>query len=87
MNFRKAILTAALRAKITKKQQAALQDAYDNAAKHPFLWKAMEAVVKRRYYLSTGKVIGAGFDWSTILDWLIANLPMLISLLLSLIGG
>jgi hypothetical protein len=82
MTFRDAILEAAGKTTLTKRQRAALERA--KAERHPRLWRAFENVVRIRYERDTGKKLPAQFDWSTILDWLITNLPTILPLILTL---
>ena len=87
MNFTQAVQTAAQQAALTTYQRAALVHAAHNANAHPLLWAAAEGITVHRYQRQTGKTIGGpGFDWSTVLQWLIDNLPTIISLLLMIFG-
>ena len=87
MNCREAIVEAfkAQQSTLTPRQRKAAAAAQEPG--HPLLWAALEKIIIHRYYLATGQKIGGrGFDWSTILQWLITNLPMLITLILTIFG-
>ena len=47
--------------------------------------KEVEDDLKAQAEAVVGHPINVGFDWQTILDWLIANLPTIIQLIISLI--
>lgn len=85
--FRQVALEASKAANLTNKQRQSIQDANDNASDRPLLWKAAQNLVAHRYERETGIKIGANFDWSTILTWLIAAMPTIIKLLLLLLGA
>lgn len=86
MNFKEALLEAALQANdsLNKKQKAAINLA--KTEKHKLLWKALENRVRVSYERDTGEKLPASFDWSTILAWIIKNLPTILSILLMLFG-
>ena len=80
-NCRQAVLQASKKAKLSATQKKAVQTAYDNADDHPIVWKAVEHMLRRRYERKTSKKMAANFDWSTILDWLMTAMPMILKLL------
>jgi len=82
MSFRQAVLEAASRdPKLSRKFTRALE-ASDTEDRRIF-WGVAERVVTRRYRRATGKV--GKIDWQAALDWLIANLPAILKILLSLL--
>lgn len=86
MNFKEAILeTFERKTKLSGNTKKAAERA--RKEKHPRLWKALENVVAHRYERATGETVTAGFDWSTALDWLLENLPKIISLIIALFGA
>ncbi len=78
MNFKTMMLTAAGHATGRNKNLSSKMA----GVKSPFLWKSLENAVKHRYFEETGIKIGAGFDWSTILEWVIEALPILLKVIL-----
>jgi hypothetical protein len=58
-----------------------------NSNKNPLLWKATEAWVAHRYERETGQSVAEAGGWAQLLDWLMANLPAILAILVKLFGG
>lgn len=55
----------------------------DTPPRHKRFWVFLEHAVARHYERETGKRPPA--DWKKILDWLIANLPAILKIILALL--
>ena len=85
MNF-KSVMIQAVGAKPSGKKAA--KKLNDNKNNHPLLWRGLHAVVSHRYEQDTGeKAPAMGADWSALLDWLVANLPKILALILAIFGA
>lgn len=83
MTFRTAVLTAAKRTKLSAKTAAKLERLQAEApVKHKRFWAVAEHVVANKYERQTGKKVK---DWQQILDWLVANLPAILQLLITIL--
>ena len=87
MNFQQALLAATKQSTVVDSEKQAIEHAVATSADHPLLWATAEHIVRRRYHRDTGTTLPQSFDWSTILPWLIKNLPSIISLLMMLFGA
>ena len=54
-------------------------------AERPRLWHVLEHCVAHRYELISGNILPEVIDWNGIKDWLIANWPKIVSMLISVI--
>lgn len=84
MDFRTAFLSACKKTKLNQRQQAAVAS-MENKRRFPRLWAAAEHAVARKYERETGNKVGANFDWSTIIQWMMDSLPAIIQMLMTLI--
>jgi hypothetical protein len=85
MDFRTAVLQASKSAKLNARQRAKVDDA--SGEKHPRLWNAIESWTAWRYERDTGKkppMKAGAIDWSKIMDWLVANMPAIIKMIMVL---
>ena len=53
---------------------------------HPVAWLAVEHNVRAMYYADRGIIIAAAPDWSKFLDWLMANLPAILDMIMKIIS-
>jgi len=87
MTFREAFLLACeLNPKATKGQKRLLAKARAADPRRPVvrrLWVRMEKAVERRYRKDTGHV--AAIDWQAIIDWLVANLPAILQIIMAIL--
>lgn len=54
------------------------------AGRFPRLWKAIEERVAARYKSETGLEVGA--DWSSIKDWIVKNLPVILQAIIAILS-
>lgn len=87
MTFREAFLIACLEnPKAVKGNARLIARARDTSPMRPVarrLWERMEKKVATRYRKETGQEVG---DWQEILDWLVANLPAILQLIMTIIA-
>lgn len=88
MNFRDALVKAIEKSEErgwTRKQVDAAVMICDAPARHPIFWRAAEFVVRRQYQKQTGKKLPRDFDFSTIIEWLVANMGTILKILIPLL--
>ena len=83
MTFRQAMI--ALRPRLSAREQQRLDRFTAAAARSPRLWKTAEQLVAHAYERRTGKRLVGTIDWQTIWAWFIANGPMILQLILSIL--
>lgn len=93
MDFRQATLAAGPKAKLNKAQAATFgaMKAEDTALStrrgfRSLVWARREHKAAELYYKQTGEVIPVGaFDWAKLMDWLVENLPKILSIITTLL--
>lgn len=89
MDFRSAFLAAADGAKLSKSQQAKLESIKSRQV-FPRFWAAVENAVVHRYERETGNEVPTdatgAFDWANLIEWLRANLPTIIKVVITIMG-
>ncbi len=82
LNFRPAVVEAANQTHLSESDR---QELHLADTRGPLLyWRAMEHIVTHKYQHETGVTLPQGFDWLTVVDWLVAHLPMILSLILTI---
>jgi hypothetical protein len=86
MNLREAILEAAKQRKgLEKRQKKVVAQLVATPLKgHPRFWAALEHIVIRRYERRTGKKFPG--DWKDLIDWLVANLPAILQIMILILA-
>jgi hypothetical protein len=85
MTFRDALFEACNKAG-TKRAENLKRKLLKKEVKDPDFWPVLETIVRRKYQRQEGKNLPKGaFDWQKLLDWLVKNLPAIISLILALL--
>ncbi len=79
-NFRLAVVEAANSTHLEPAQRQALHQA--NTRGDLAMWKRLESRITRRYEREKKVVLPQGFDWMSVLSWLVANIGTIIKLLL-----
>lgn len=88
MEFRTAFLQAAAQAKGLKANEKKvlkhiMEEDGDRKRMGPLrrlFWSRLESHAREAYYRETGKTLVGAFDWKLLIDWLVKNLPTLLSL-------
>jgi hypothetical protein len=71
---------------LTVEQQATCKQLARFMERHPVLGLVMQQAILHRYYQAHGATdIKAAVDWKSILEWLVANMPTILQMLISLL--